>query len=573
MNTTRPSISPERVSPDRVQPHQTSSSARLDRGLLLSVVLVFSAACVMFFYKLGAFPLFNPDETLYAEPAREMLEIGEYTTTYLDYVVRYTKPPLVIWAMAACYRAFGVNEFAARFLGAACAGILVVAAYLFARKYAGRRPAWIAASVLITSPLFIGVARESITDMPLSLFIAGSLMSMYHGFMQQTARWRWLGYILIGLAFMTKGPVGLVLPIGIMLAFHCLRGDLSTAWKYYKPLPGLVLAAAVALPWFVVEIAKTNGEYYRQFILYENVQRFTGVVDHKQPWFYHIICMLGGLFPWAITMPFACVQTIRSIHLRMQPLSAVPSQIRDWARGNSFLVFNALSWSVILLFFSLSQSKLVPYTVPGFAAAAIFIGIYIDGLFKQSRVKQIAFLFAGLCAAYAIGAFVSPSLVAKLRDCPPDLKSILPIALWCQCAIAAVSLAVLKLKKDATSIAVFAILTCVALIGFGTEILGIASNEWEAPVRDFAQFASNCEFPIIVYGARKPSVMYYAHKQILYELNAVELRQALADLPHAYVICKTKGTEFLNGPGCRRVAASPQFVLTRWDRPGDPTAE
>ncbi len=94
--------------------------AALIRSGWSGLVLVMSTSCMVFFNGLGKYPLFNPDEALYAEPAREMLVTGEYITTLLNYVVRYTKPPLVIWAMAGSYKIFGVNEFAARFFGVAC---------------------------------------------------------------------------------------------------------------------------------------------------------------------------------------------------------------------------------------------------------------------------------------------------------------------------------------------------------------------------------------------------------------------------------------------------------------------
>ena len=83
------------------------------------------ASCWVLFYGLGDFPLFNPDEALYAEPAREMLETHDYITTTLNYVVRFTKPPVAIWAMALAMKIFGVNEFAARFFGAAAALCLI----------------------------------------------------------------------------------------------------------------------------------------------------------------------------------------------------------------------------------------------------------------------------------------------------------------------------------------------------------------------------------------------------------------------------------------------------------------
>src|SRR5271163_3854879 len=87
--------------------------------LPLLVITFFSV--LIFFNMLGAVPLFNPDEGLYAEPAREMLETGQYLTTLLNYAVRFTKPPLVIWAMALSYKIFGVSEFAARFFVATSA--------------------------------------------------------------------------------------------------------------------------------------------------------------------------------------------------------------------------------------------------------------------------------------------------------------------------------------------------------------------------------------------------------------------------------------------------------------------
>src|SRR5271154_6694264 len=102
---------------------------------------VFALACLIIFKDLGRFPLFNPDEGLYAEPAREMRETGEYITTWLNYAVRYTKPPLVIWAMSFCYQIFGVTEFAARFFGAACGAILLAGTFLLARIHLNSRAA------------------------------------------------------------------------------------------------------------------------------------------------------------------------------------------------------------------------------------------------------------------------------------------------------------------------------------------------------------------------------------------------------------------------------------------------
>ena len=120
---------------DKIEPK------KFDWKNLVLFTVVFSLACLTYFSWLDKFPLFNPDEALYAEPAREMNELGEYVTTYLNYQVRYTKPPLCIWAMALAYKAFGATEWATRMFSAACGYILVGATSLLVQKYASKNTA------------------------------------------------------------------------------------------------------------------------------------------------------------------------------------------------------------------------------------------------------------------------------------------------------------------------------------------------------------------------------------------------------------------------------------------------
>src|ERR1700722_7756643 len=100
------------------------SWSRTDFYFLLLIGLL---AGMVFFFHLGDCFLFNPDEGLYAEPAREMIDTGQCITTLLNYVVRFTKPPLVIWAMAFSYKSFGINELAARFPCAISGFLLIIA--------------------------------------------------------------------------------------------------------------------------------------------------------------------------------------------------------------------------------------------------------------------------------------------------------------------------------------------------------------------------------------------------------------------------------------------------------------
>src|SRR4029077_14799948 len=110
----------------------------------------------------------------------------------------------------------------------------------------------------------------------------------------------WSGYICIGLAVMVKGPVALILTGAPLIIYHSLTGEVKQAWKYYTPIAGLAVVALIAVPWFAVEIYITKGAYFYSFIVMENFQRFTSVVDHKYGWWYHPVAMLGGFLPWSL---------------------------------------------------------------------------------------------------------------------------------------------------------------------------------------------------------------------------------------------------------------------------------
>jgi 4-amino-4-deoxy-L-arabinose transferase-like glycosyltransferase len=539
------------------------------RARLMPLLFVIAAAAAVFFTNLGRYPLFNPDEALYAEPAREMLESGQYLTTYFNYAVYFTKPPLTIWLMVLNYCLFGVTEFAARFGSAASALILIATTYLFVEKYVNKRAAMIAAFSLITAPLFIGTGRESITDMPLSLFMAGSLLSFYHGFRQQEGRWRWLAYCLIGLAVLTKGPVGLLLPVVILCAFHTLRADWKEAFRYYKPFQGLLIVLTIALPWFAVEIYTTKGGYFNEFIVRENFQRFTGVVDHKEPWWYHIAAMTGGFFPWTIFLPSAIVSafTHRDKSVPLLP-SNVISRCRRLPEEQAVLLYCAL-WSLIFLtFFSVSVSKLLPYTVPAFPAIALITGYYVDRLAASPQARGLKFAFGGLTLTFAIAAFAVPLVFSRLRDCPSDLITILPCLFAAQALIAFVALVAAMLKNANFSVKFFMAMSSCAIVGFGMPLLDMLSTQWEEPIVAYSHYAAQSNWPIVVFGLRAPSVPFYARRQVFMPKTCDELAEDLRRIDHAYIITRSSNARDLTTvQGCRALHTTGRFTLAVFRKP------
>jgi 4-amino-4-deoxy-L-arabinose transferase-like glycosyltransferase len=558
---------------------------------LLGVAL---AAAIIFFGKLGSVPLFNPDEGLYAEPAREMLETGQYLTTLLNYNVRFTKPPLVIWAMALSYRAFGVNEFSARIFVATCAFALVLVTYLFAQRFFDRKTACLSAFILITSPLFIAVGHEAITDMPLSLFMAGSIMSFFYAFKDKKTWAKWLGYVLVALSIMTKGPVGLLLPVLIMVAYFYLRGQLRESYRFFSVPLGLCLVSLIALPWFVLEIAATKGAYFNEFILRENFARFTSVVDsHKGPPWYHLAVVMAGLFPWSFLLPQICkegwlslsrfaqdesvkadsvpiknasLSLLQKVWIRLQDRLGM-LRLRRLDQKEEALLLCGLSVIVTIGFFSASVSKLLPYTLPAFPALAIIIGAYLTEVLAHGKAKTLLIPSIAIALSYGGVAFLAPILVGHLREAPLGIVHIVEV--YSACTFVALLLAVALATYRGLLDGIFAfalslfLLTCIC----GTVLLPELSRAFEEDTTTYAEIASHSPCPLLLFDVRKPGITFYYHRQVILPADFDELVDDLQRYDRAYVITKGKHcSRLLKRPGIKIIKQGQKFAFLLWQK-------
>lgn len=597
-------MSPIAVSDETHRKH-TASVNKQERLLarLVPFALVSLSAAYLLFGDLGKYPLFNPDEALYAEPAREMLENGDYITTYLNYVVRFTKPPLVIWAQALGITLFGVNEFAVRFFEAASGLVLVAATYVFGEKFAGRRVAIAGALALATAPLFIGTAREAITDMPLSLFTAGAMMSFFTAQRTQSNKMLWLGWILTGLSVMTKGPVGVVLPIGILGAYAFVSGRLRSFFSDYKVLVGAGIVSLIALPWFIAEIAITKGAYFHEFIMRENVQRFTSAIDsHGQPWWYHLAAMFGGFLPWSLFLfgAFSAVlpRLVKDVVAQTKALLAfvlrkpaevradtatkasgegtAPGGSRDNTRERLDGVDNSLAvyctiWALgTLVFYSASVSKLLPYTMPAFPAMAILVAIEFERILQTANRKKALIPLVILAVAFGGASTILPVALHKLRDTPPTLIPLLCSFLSYELVFVLAAAVLTARRLFRASWAIFCIPTILGMMFFGAKLLTCISDQWEGPLPAMAHFAGQSDQVIYVYDMRKPSLPFYTRKQVTQPSNPDQLVAALKQAGQAYILTKRKKKEFLQTiPGCKVLREDGSFLLAAYRRPSD----
>src|SRR5262245_61830104 len=179
-----------------------------------------------------------------------MLEQHSWITPTLGGAPRFAKPALVYWLMAGGYAALGVGEMTARLPSAVAASLLVLVQYAFARWAFGRDVAWRAALVLLLSVEYVAIGRMALTDATLSLWTTGPGSPFLRGWWGAPPRGRWYAsaWIAAALAVLTKGPVGLLVPLGAVVTYLAIAGGLRQAWREAWPLRGLGLFLLVGLP-------------------------------------------------------------------------------------------------------------------------------------------------------------------------------------------------------------------------------------------------------------------------------------------------------------------------------------
>lgn len=385
---------------NRFSEHLNQPEGRQLRDSLILLILF----GFLFLYGLGSAPLIDPDEGRYAEIPREMLERGDFITPTLNYVKYFEKPPLLYWVNAGSMAVFGQDEFAAR-LPSALSGLLtVLLTYLAGRQLFNRRTALVGALILGSCAAFLLQSRIILTDMLLTLCLSAALFSFLLAVRntepQRVKQLFRLFFICCGLAVLTKGLIGMVLPGGIIFWYLLLSGR----WSIIRTIPwlsGVALFALVTVPWFVL-VSQANPEFPHFFFIHEHFQRYTSTIHKRsQPFWFFVPILWLTMLPWSFFLPGSLTRAWRERHEQ---------------RGT--LLFLLLWPLVIILFFSLSSSKLIPYILPTFPPLALLVAHRLSGLWT---VRKPDYRFAQLLLAFVLLLLGSAVAVVPLLEWLPPL--------------------------------------------------------------------------------------------------------------------------------------------------------
>ncbi len=394
---------------------------------------------VLWLATLSLRPLFNPDEGRYAEIPREMLSGGDWVIPHLNGIAYLEKPPLQYWATALSLRVFGLNEFAARLYTALCALATLAVAGLAARRLWGAAAGLRAAAVLSSMLLFVALGQLLTLDMSLALYmtcaLAGFLLAQSAGAAER--RWMLLAWAATALGVLTKGLVAAAVPAAVLVLYSLYARDF-TPWRRLHAAGGLPLFAAIAVPWHWLA-ARRLPDFLQFFFVHEHLKRYlTPSADREEVWWFFGAVFLLGSAPWT--------------------LSALRALTVGWRRSAPRGQFNSMLflwiWVVfVCVFFSLSDSKLIPYILPAMPALALLIAGLPDQSLERD-VPRTALATVAAAIGLALACLFAPRWLAPSDRSAYFLSLAKPLAQIA--ALLAVSgLYVLSQRRDVTRAAVF----------------------------------------------------------------------------------------------------------------------
>ena len=363
--------------------------ARRHHVLLAGAVLLFT---VLWFTLLAGRALYDPDEGRYAEIPREMLG-GDWLIPHLNGLVYLEKPPLQYWVTALVFHVLGESEAAARLWTGLTGYLSMLLVLMVGWRLWGFDSGLKAVTLTAASVLFVLLGHQLTLDMSMSFWLLAALACFLMAQVDRDVPRPWRGWMLgcwasMALAVLTKGLIGVLIPGATLVLYGLWQRD-REIFKRLNIRWGLPLFAMIAVPWFILA-ARANPEFLRFFFIREHFQRFlTPIEQRSEPWWFFIAVLTVGVLPW---LP----EALRALALHWR--ESVPRGRFDPARV-------LWIWCVfVMVFFSCSDSKLIPYILPVVPALALLCASPKLG---ESRASAIAGAALSLIAALGIFAYAS----------------------------------------------------------------------------------------------------------------------------------------------------------------------
>lgn len=371
----------------------------------------------LLFYHLGYYRLIDVDETRYVGISYAMLKNGDWITPVLNGVPFLEKPPLYYWLNVLSFKMFGISEFSARFMTALLALFSIAVHFLFSRKILNTNYAVITSCILVTSLWFLLFSHVAILDFGFMFFTMAAIYSavytLYCAKSENKKYFWWLGYVLMALAVLMKGFIGIIVPSLVVFFVFLARGKVKELFKPVNIFPGLIMFLLVALPWHYLIFKAQGMDWVNMYIIKHHFARFvdSGMgLGRKQPFLFYIPVILCGFLPWTFVFISSLISGIKVIFRETKAAKRIAPVFSSDTNDRRAIVFAGIYFLSVFLFFSLSSTKLPSYILTLFPAVSLMCAYYWWGYLDYDKYKR-GVTISVICTALTfllcgVGAFV-----------------------------------------------------------------------------------------------------------------------------------------------------------------------
>jgi len=503
------------------------------RLITLLIILVFGI--IIFFFGLGSTGLVDETPPLFAAAGRAMSESGDWLTPKVNGMFRFDKPPLMYWLMGFFY-SLPKNEIwdsfgtlSARLPSALGSLFLMLiigdTLYLWPQKGDRQFLTPIVASLgFALSPFIIIWSRTAVSDALLTGTLGISLLLFWRRMASQNNDQCISAWLFLGFAILTKGPVAFVLATMIITSFLISQRDWKTLLYKINPKKGFLITTLISVPWYILEFIKEGKPFWENFFGYHNFQRYTSVVNnHAEPFWFFLYMMIFASLPFT---PFL-------YHGIFKAFKDFLKSSKDISNINESLYTYSLCWlASVLIFFSISATKLPSYWLPAIPAASILISNSFINLKNLSKSYLYLWIFNILILfGVSLAFFFSNIWLSSINDPEmPNLSSelissgIIFKAKFFFSLFTLLSIILFSFKSKY----IFLYLQIFLLIGQSflmSPIRKLADTSRQLPLRNISRLISDIrkgDETLAMIGIRKPSLHYYSRQIVFYEPNTKE---------------------------------------------------
>ena len=502
---------------------------------LITLLIVLVSGIIIFIFDLGTTGLVDETPPLFAAAARAMSESGNWLTPKVNGMFRFDKPPLTYWLMGFFY-SLPKNEIwdsfgtlSARLPSALGSLILMlmIGDTLYCWPQKGDRQfitPIISSLSFALSPLIIIWSRTAVSDAHFTGTLGMSLLLFWRRMASNKNDQCISAWIFLGLALLTKGPDALVLAALTITSFLFSQKDWKILLCKIKPKKGFLITTLISVPWYFLELIKEGKPFWDSFFGYHNFQRYTSVVNnHEGPFWFFLYIMILASLPFTPFLYHGIFRTFKDFFKNSQ----------DTCNVSDTLYTYSLCWLVsVLIFFSISATKLPSYWLPAIPAASILISNSFINLKNSNKNYLFLWIFNILILfGVSIAFFFSDIWLSSIND--PEMPNLVSELIS--------SGIIFKAKLFFSSFTILAIILCslrsrnilpylqiLLLVGQSflmSPIRKLADTSRQLPLRDISKLILDIregKEALAMIGIRKPSLHYYSRQIVFYEPNTKE---------------------------------------------------